>query len=112
MREAAESGVRELFDRDEVREVLSDSFYRPPVSAPRPKKRRPSAGGAAPRPKRRRPKADHYQVICISLYNEDLARLDAKVKELKARGHRKMSRSALIRYALDHVDLDGLPRAY
>ncbi|MCZ7681915.1 MAG: hypothetical protein M5U28_25230 [Sandaracinaceae bacterium] len=51
-------------------------------------------------------------MICISLYKEDLARLDAKVRELKERGHRKMSRSALIRYALDTVDLEALPRSY
>ena len=40
------------------------------------------------------------------------ARLDEKVKLLKAQGHRKMSRSALIRYALDTADLEGLPKAY
>jgi hypothetical protein len=50
-----------------------------------------------------------YEVICILLYPEDLARLDAKVRTLKRRGHRKMSRSALIRYALDNVNIDALP---
>lgn len=97
----AKDAVRDIFDGDEVREVLSETFY----SDPTPPKRR----------SRRRPKAlkpAHYEVICISLYNEDLARLDAKVKQLKERGHRKMSRSALIRYALDTVDLDSLPKAY
>ncbi len=94
----AAHGVRELFDEGEVREVLSETFYR-----------------EADEPRRARAKAlkpDHYEVICISLYKEDLARLDAKVRELKERGHRKMSRSALIRYALDTVDLDALPRSY
>ncbi len=75
-------------------EVLREEFYLPP--APRTKPVRP----------------EHYEVICISLYKEDLARLDAKVAELKARGHRKMSRSALIRFALDHVDTRKLPKAY
>jgi len=97
-------GVRALFDRDEVREVLEETFY----------KREPAKAEAKParrkRPKKKKPA--HYEVICISLYTEDLARLDEKVKSLKTRGHRKMSRSALIRYALDTVDLDGLPRAY
>ena len=31
----------------------------------------------------------HYKVICISLYNEDLERLDGMVDELKTRGSRK-----------------------
>ena len=102
----AKQGVRALFDRDEVREVLEETFY----------KREPAKAEPAPKPRKRRrrskKKPDHYEVICISLYNEDLARLDEKVKLLKGRGHRKMSRSALIRYALDTADLDGLPKAY
>ena len=51
-------------------------------------------------------------MICISLYKEDLERLDAKVQDLKARGHRKMTRSGLIRFALDQVDVARMPRAY
>lgn len=92
-------GVRDLFDGDEVREVLSETFYQEPVERPR-------------RGRAKALKPDHYEVICISLYKEDLARLDAKVQELKEKGHRKMSRSALIRYALDTVDLEALPRSY
>ncbi|HJL14551.1 MAG TPA: hypothetical protein RMH99_02775 [Sandaracinaceae bacterium LLY-WYZ-13_1] len=98
------SGVRDLFDGEEVREVLRDTFYGGAEEGRAPRKRR--------KKKRAKKKADHYEVICISLYNEDLARLDAKVRLLKDRGHRKMSRSALIRYALDTCDLDGLPKAY
>jgi len=97
---ATNDGMNSLLDPDEVRDVLADSFYARP-------ERRPA--------RRRRVKktnADHYKVICISLYNEDLAALDAKVETLKQEGHRKMSRSALIRYALDHVDLERLPRSY
>lgn len=89
-----------VFDGDEVREVLADGFY-----AKRPSPRRGRA-------RAKKKKADHYEVICISLYNEDLARLDGMVTGLKESGHRKMSRSALIRYALDTCDLGGLPKAY
>jgi hypothetical protein len=92
--------ARDLFDGEEVREVLSETFYQ---------------ADPEPRPRRKRAKAlkpEHYEVICISLYKEDLERLDAKVQSLKDGGHRKMSRSALIRYALDTVDLDALPRGY
>lgn len=95
----AKDAVRDIFDADEVREVLSETFYREPAEP----KRRARAKVLKP---------DHYEVICISLYKEDLERLDEKVKLLKSKGHRKMSRSALIRYALDGVDLDRLPRSY
>ncbi len=95
---ANEAAMDGIFDQTEVSEVLRDTFYeaKPPVKAKRKKKAKP----------------DHYNVICISLYKEDLAALDEKVAFLKERGHRKMSRSALIRYALDNVDLDALPRSY
>jgi hypothetical protein len=56
------------------------------------------------------PKPAHYKVICISLYTKDLERLDALITELKARGITKANRSALIRVALDQVDLDRVPR--
>ena len=90
-----------LFGEDEVGEVLRESFY-----APKPKKtkRKKKAKKAS--------KPNHYDVIYISLYKEDLARLDEKVAALKSAGHRKMSRSALIRYALDTADLEALPRSY
>ena len=106
----------DVFDGDEVREVLRDAFYRPAEPASREaealKPGPVKAGPPKARRRRRKPKPDHYEVICISLYKEDLARLDEKVKALKASGHRKMSRSALIRYALDTADLEGLPKAY
>ena len=41
-----------------------------------------------------------YKVVCISIYNDDLAELDDRVDDLKARGATKASRSALIRCAL------------
>ena len=100
-----QNGVQGVFDREEVREVLRESFYKPDDERPRVRSRRR-------RGPRRRPNEQSYEVICISLYNEDLARLDEKVGHLKASGHRKMSRSALIRYALDTCDLDALPKSY
>lgn len=102
MSERQDSAARALFDGDEVREVLEQTFY----------KRAPAKTGARGKKRKRKQKALHYEVICISLYNEDLARLDAMVSLLKERGHRKMSRSALIRYALDTAELDGLPKSY
>jgi hypothetical protein len=97
--------MKDVFSKEEVDEVLRERFYRAkPVgkSVKAPTKRR----------KAKKKKPDHYEVICISMYTDDLARLDAAVKRLKKKGHRKMSRSALIRYALDTMDEDGLPRSY
>jgi hypothetical protein len=88
---------------DEVDEVLRDTFYAAPKTLSPPKKKKRKKKAAKP---------DHYKVICISMYTDDLERLDAKVAELKESGHRKMSRSALIRFALDHMDLSKLPRSY
>lgn len=100
--EDTKNGFDGMFGDDEVREVLRDSFYAP-AQKEQPKKKAK---------KKKAKKPDHYDVICISLYKEDLARLDEKVSALKAKGHRKMSRSALIRYALDTADLAALPRSY
>ncbi len=88
-----------VLEEDEVSAVLRDSFY----------------GGKATkrsRAKKQKKKPDHYDVICISLYKEGLAQLDKMVAKLKKQGHRRISRSALIRFALDQVDTGDFPRAY
>jgi hypothetical protein len=94
-------GPARVLDADEVQGVLSGSFYAPLPADPLP-----------PRRARRepQPKPAHYKVICISLYTKDLERLDALVDELKARGLTKANRSALIRVALDQIELDKVPR--
>jgi hypothetical protein len=53
-------------------------------------------------------KPDHYRVICISLYKEDLAKMDELVTVLKERGLRGTCRSSLIRYAIEHIDLEKI----
>jgi hypothetical protein len=92
-------GAVRVLDADEVQGVLSGSFYAPEPHTARPARKTPPL-----------PKPAHYKVICISLYTGDLERLDALVEELKARGITKANRSALIRVALDQVDLDKVPR--
>ena len=77
--------------------ILSEEYYG----------RRTTPGAPAATKK---PRPTHYKVICISMYTKDLERLDALVDELKSRGMTKASRSALIRAALDQVDLDKVPR--
>ena len=100
-----DTGMKSVFDSDEVREVLRESFYRPEGERPTVRKRR--RRGA-----RRKPKPSHYEVICISLYKEDLSQLDKMVAKLKKQGHRRISRSALIRFALDQLDIRDFPRSY
>jgi hypothetical protein len=91
-------GAARIFDADEVEGVLSGSFYAPDPPQPRARSRRGE------------PKPVHYKVICISLYTKDLEQLDANVDALKARGLTKANRSALIRVALEQLDLDKVPR--
>ncbi len=89
-----------VLDGDEVQSVLSGEFYSP---EPVPPVRAKPVARAAEKP-------SHYKVICISMYTDDLGKLDAMVDELKTRGLTKANRSALIRYALSQVDLDKVPR--
>jgi hypothetical protein len=89
--------MKDVFDKNEVQAVLEDRFYR---------------AKDAPKARRTKAKPDHYEIICISMYKTDLARLDAMVRSLKVAGHRKMNRSALIRFALDNIDVGQLPRSY
>jgi hypothetical protein len=96
--------ARKVLDVDEVEGVLTSSFYAP-SSEERPKVLF-STGAVAEAPE----KPTHYKVICISMYTEDLKRLDTMVDSLKARGLTKANRSALIRYALGSIDLDNVPK--
>lgn len=94
-----------VLDGDEVSGVLSGAFYSPlpegPQSEVRPSPEPRKAAAAKPA---------HYKVICISLYTQDLEHLDELVDKLKGRGMTKANRSALIRAALEQVDLDKVPR--
>jgi len=85
-----------LLQTDDVEQILQRGFF---AGAPQ------VAASSAPEVR-----PEHYKVICISLYNDDLKQLDTMVASLKRRGLTKASRSALIRYALSQVDLDQVPR--
>jgi hypothetical protein len=88
--------AKEFMENDPLSGILEEQFYRamPRVARPKP------------------PKPAHYKIVCISLYNEDIARLESLVAELKRRGFSKANKSQLIRFALDTVDLDKMPKAY
>ena len=113
------SGVRDVLDAEEVREVLRDTFFVRPngeiaKSAPSEVERIPVRRGggksdfAGEACAKARP--DHYKVICISLYTEDLARLDGAVRTLKQRGFTKANRSAVLRVAMEQLNLDRIKR--
>lgn len=98
----AARGIHDVF-RDDPNDVLRETFFAPEVPIARSTQRGPAVVRAKPKP-------DHYKVICISLYTEDLAHLDAAVDELKQRGHTKASRSSVLRAAMKQLDLDKVPR--
>ena len=75
-------------------DVILEQFYRPAPAAE--KKQKPT----------------HYKIVCISLYNEDIERLENLVRELKKRGHTKANKSQVIRAALDQIDLGKIPKGY
>ena len=73
---------------------MDDTMETTPVAVPNSKPKKP----------------EHYKVICISMYTKDLDRLDEMVDVLQSRGMTKANRSALIRVALEQLDLDKVPR--
>lgn len=89
----------DVLDRDEVEGVLSGAFYAP-------------APPSETRVREVAEKPAHYKVICISMYTKDLDRLDELVSKLKASGNTKANRSALIRAALEQIDLAKVPRSW
>ena len=92
---------------------ILERFYRP---AREPAALAPEAGELGELPAAaltaKKPKPAHYKIVCISLYNEDIERLERMVDTLKRRGHTKANKSQLIRAALDQVDLDKVPRSH
>lgn len=95
-----DNSLSRVLDRDEVTGVLSGSFYASEQTAEAPKSEM----------RQKAAKPEHYKVICISMYTQDLDKLDQLVGDLKARGYTKANRSALIRAALEQVDLSRVPK--
>jgi hypothetical protein len=82
---------------------LVEHFYQRPTEAA-PRARRPRAKGRQPLKE-----GKTYRLVTFSFYEEDVARLDALLLEAKKRGHKRVSRSQLVRLALRQVDLSELP---
>ncbi|MCC7108937.1 MAG: hypothetical protein IT382_06600 [Deltaproteobacteria bacterium] len=83
------------------RDPLVTTFYR----APEP------ARGRTRRGKGRQPLKEgrSWRLVTFSFYEEDVRRLDALLAEAKKRGHKRVSRSQIVRLALRQVDLAALP---
>jgi len=108
------------YDPLSVDDILT-GFYRPPAPGRAPAAPAPGPGDNAPadqaaepeeRAPDKKPRPTHYKVVCISLYVEDIERLDSLVAELKRRGHTKANKSQVIRAALEQIDLDQVPRSH
>lgn len=97
-------GIQDVLG-DDIDTVLRERFFSP--AFPTEETERPGPRRAVPDAKVR---PEHYKVICISLYTEDLDRLDAAVRDLKRKGHTKASRSSVLRAAMLQLDLNKVPR--
>ena len=87
--------IRGFFD-DEERAV--EEFFDPKRP---PTVRRGARGASSTKP-------THYKVMSISMYTEDIERLNEMVREAKALGHTRANKSMLIREALRQLDLSAL----
>ena len=89
-------------------DVLARTFYQPGTGPYR--NGADEADGADTAGRKEKPM--HYRVVSVSLYLDDIERIDSLVRELKRRGFTKMNRSALIRFAIDTINIDDMPRQY
>lgn len=101
------------FASDEA--IMDRTFYRRrgrPASSLRPAEEPEPEIESAVRTQAAKDKPTHYKIVSISLYNEDIDRLERMVADLKERGHRRANKSQLIRYALATVDLENMPKGF
>ncbi len=83
---------------------LVEHFYKPAPSTPSRKPRPQRGKGRQPLPD-----GKTWRLVTFSFYEDDVARLDALLAEAKKRGHKRVSRSQIVRLALRNVDLADLP---
>jgi hypothetical protein len=81
---------------------LAAHFYAPAAAT----KRQPKA-----RSKGRQPLEEGrtFRLVTFSFYEDDVARLDALLKQARASGRRRANRSQIVRLALRQVDVAALP---
>lgn len=98
-----------LGDDPLAEDPLAEHFYRRAPSSP-------SSAPVGDKPRRARTKGRQplkegrtFRLVTFSFYEEDVARLDALLEEAKKNGHKRVSRSQIVRLALRQVDVSDLP---
>jgi hypothetical protein len=88
---------------DQPRDPLLEAFYGPAPTRRAPTKNKRARG--------RQPLKDGktFRLVTFSFYEADVARLDKLLADARKRGHRRVSRSQIVRLALRQVDLSQLP---
>ena len=108
---AADDVVGEgLGDDPFAHDPVFEALYAPSAvvaRAPAPPAPHPNKG----RTKERRPlkEGQDWRLVTFSFYEDDVERLDALLVQARKLGHRKVSRSQIVRLALRQVDLSKLP---
>ncbi|HLD73353.1 MAG TPA: hypothetical protein VJB34_00425 [Bdellovibrionota bacterium] len=54
----------------------------------------------------------HYRLVCISLYNKDIVRLEQLLRYSRRLGYSKANKSQIIRFALSKVNVAEMPQMY
>ena len=85
--------------------LVETLYSRRPIMLSKRRKRKGFRNGRRKRPK-------HYKLVCISLYNHDIEKLEGHVQALKKKGHTKANKSQVIRFAIDKVPVVKMPKAY
>ena len=86
--------------------IMRKHFYRKSEETAAPEPQLPSAGDVEEEEDAR------FRRVNISLFPEDIELLNAMVRTLRKRGYRRVSKSQIIRYALQTADLEKMPQSY
>ena len=62
--------------------------------------------------RKRSNKPIHYRLVCISLYNKDIVRLEQLLRHSRRLGYSKANKSQIIRFALSKVNITEMPQMY
>ena len=62
--------------------------------------------------RKREKKPIHYRLVCISLYNKDIVRLEQLLRYSRRLGYSKANKSQIIRFALSKVNVAEMPQMY
>jgi hypothetical protein len=84
--------------------IMRKHFYRKSEEAVAPESQLP--------PAEEEEEDARFRRVNISLFPEDIELLNEMVRTLRKRGYRRVSKSQIIRYALQTADLEKMPQTY